>query len=292
VEKAATVSANTLFHFTSNINNLVGILRNNFYPRYCLENFSAFYTKDMAKRLGFSNIAIPMVCFCDIPLSNIRHHINVYGRYAIGLTKGWGKRKNISPVMYALENSISARVIRRGFSRIEKSIHKTNEHLEKLYSKDPKYKFDEKDKLIDELAGTLARVDNGLIDMMSFTKNYSGTFIRNGKNYKNVCFYDEREWRYLPDSSFLFEQQIPSYIQRNVFLDQAKRTKENEKLERVECLLEFEPSDIRYIIVAKNDEILPMVDSIHQIKGNKYSYNDLRLLTTRIISMEQILQDF
>lgn len=292
MEKAATVSANTLFHFTSDVSNLIGILTNNFYPRYSLEDFSTFYTKDMARRLGYSNIAIPMVCFCDIPLSNIRHHINVYGRYAVGLTKEWGKRKKISPVMYALDNSISARVIRRGSSRIEKAIHKTNNHISKLYSNNPRYKFDEKDKLIDELSDTLARVDNGLLDMMSFTKNYSGTFIRNGKSYRKICFYDEREWRYLPDSTFLFNQQIPSYIPKSTYLDVTKRKEANEKLERTECMLEFGPPDIRYIIVAKNDEILPMVDRIHEIKGNKYSYNDLRLLTTRIISMEQILQDF
>jgi len=292
VEKAATVSANTLFHFTCDKNNLLGILTHNFYPRYCLEDFSYFYTPDMAKRLGYSNIAIPMICFCDIPLSNIRHHINVYGRYAIGLTKEWGKRKQISPVMYALENSISSRVIRRGLSRIEKSIHKTNSHLSTLYSKNPKNKFDEKDKLIDELADTLARVDNGLMDMMSFTKKYSGIFMRNGKRYRNVCFYDEREWRYLPDHPFLYRQQIPSYIRKSAYLDLEKRKEANAKLERPECMLEFSPSDIRYIIVSNNQEILPMVDSIHQIKGSKYSYNDLRLLTTRIISMEQILQDF
>lgn len=78
METTATVSAITLFHFTSNIENLLGILTNNFYPRYCLEDHSAFFQeldKEEAER------AIPMVCFCDIPLSNIRKHISTYGRY-------------------------------------------------------------------------------------------------------------------------------------------------------------------------------------------------------------------
>lgn len=289
MEKTATISANTLFHFTSNLENLIGILTNNFYPRYCLENHTVFWTKDMAKRLRYSEIAIPMVCFCDIPLSNIRNHIKVYGRYAIGLSKEWGQKKRISPVMYALSNSISANVIRKSLYTIEKCIHKSNAHLDAVYSKNPNHKPDKRDKLIDTLSEELARVDNRLMDIMAFTKNYRGTFFRNGKQYRNVCFYDEREWRYVPD---LWEQQIPSYIRKDVWIDVTKRRDANSKLERPECMLKFGPSDIRYIIVAKQEEILSTVDSIHQIKGNKYSYNDLRLLTTRIISMEQILQDF
>ena len=292
MEKAATISANTLFHFTNNLENLIGILTNNFYPRYCRENHSVFYTKDMAKRLGYSDIAIPMVCFCDIPLSSIRNHINVYGRYAIGLSKEWGKQKRVSPVMYALSNSISATVIRKSLYAIEKCIHKSNSHLDALYSNNPNYKQDKKDILIGTLSNELARIDSGLMDIMTFTKNYRGTFFRNGKQYRNVCFYDEREWRYVPDGRFLFEQGIPSYVRKEVWMDATKRRNANSKLERPECMLKFGPPDIRYIIVAKHEEILPMVDSIHQIKGNNYSYNDLKLLTTRIISMEQILQDF
>ena len=282
----------TLFHFTNNVSNLIAILTNNFYPRYSLENYSAFYTKDMAKRLKFTNIAIPMVCFCDIPLSSIRNHINVYGRYAIGLSKEWGGRKNISPVMYALKNSISAKVIRKSFNATEKCIHKSNKHLEELYSVDPEYKPDKKDKLIDALSDELAGVENGLIDIMAFTKNYSGAFLRDGKKYRNVCFYDEREWRYVPDSGFLFENQIPSYIDKATYLDGDRRKVANTRLERPECMLEFNPSDIRYIIVANDNEIINMIDKVHQIKGSKYSDNDLLLLITRIISMEQILQDF
>lgn len=292
MEKSATISANTLFHFTSDINKLISILTHNFYPRYSLENYSAFYTKAMEKRLNYSNIAIPMTCFCDIPLSSIRNHINVYGRYAIGLTKQWGKSKNISPVMYALDNSVSAKVIKRSFSRTEKCIHLSNEHLNELYAQDPNYKPDEKDRLIKRLSEELARIDNRLIDLMGFTKNYSGTFSRNGKYYKNVCFYDEREWRYIPDNNLLFEHQIPAYITKEKYLNINERQAANSKLERPDCMLRYDPHDIRYIIVATQDEILPMAKGIHQIKGDKYSYDDLQLLTTRIISMEQILQDF
>ena len=33
------LSANTLFHFTNNIDNIINILTNEFSPRYCMESF-------------------------------------------------------------------------------------------------------------------------------------------------------------------------------------------------------------------------------------------------------------
>jgi hypothetical protein len=292
MDKAITISANSLFHFTNNISNLIGILTNNFFPRYSLENYSAFYTQSMAKRLKLINIAIPMVCFCDIPLSSIRNHIKVYGRYAIGLSKEWGERKNISPVMYALNNSISAKVISNSLSATEKCFYKSIKHLGERYAGNTNYKEDKKDKLIDTLSVELGRVQSGLIAIMAFTKNYSGTFHHGGKRYRNVCFYDEREWRYVPDSTSLFDNEIPWYIDKSTYLNAGRRKSANTKLERNEYMLDFRPSDIRYIIVANDNEIIKMVDKVNKIKGNKYSYNALRLLTTRIISMEQILHDF
>ncbi|PIU57160.1 MAG: hypothetical protein COS88_01980 [Chloroflexi bacterium CG07_land_8_20_14_0_80_51_10] len=58
----ATLSADTLFHFTKSQDDLISILTNEFEPRYCIENLG-FQTENQ------ENLAIPMVCFCDLPLS-------------------------------------------------------------------------------------------------------------------------------------------------------------------------------------------------------------------------------
>jgi hypothetical protein len=55
--------------------------------------------------------------------------------------------------------------------------------------------------------------------------------------------------------------------------------------------LPFEPSDIKYLIVATDAEILPLVQAVETIKG-KYSHNEVRVLCSRVISAEQIRSDF
>ena len=55
--------------------------------------------------------------------------------------------------------------------------------------------------------------------------------------------------------------------------------------------LEFTPNDINYIIVEKESEILEIMDAIQRIKS-RHPYEDVKLLSTRIISMERITEDF
>src|SRR5229473_2461542 len=88
------LSANTLFHFTSSLDNLINILTNEFHPNFCLENLSTLLKDPILE------MAIPMLSFCDIPLSQTGFHLSVYGDYGIGLTKSWGKQNGISPVLY------------------------------------------------------------------------------------------------------------------------------------------------------------------------------------------------
>lgn len=76
------LSANTLIHFTRSKENLKKILEENFRIYNCRESVilggkpSEFY--------------VPMVSFCDLPLSEVKDHISKYGNYGIGMTKAWG----------------------------------------------------------------------------------------------------------------------------------------------------------------------------------------------------------
>jgi hypothetical protein len=55
--------------------------------------------------------------------------------------------------------------------------------------------------------------------------------------------------------------------------------------------LEFTANDIRYIIVEKDEEIPNMLNEVESIFGKTTSFNDLKLLGTRLLSMEQIMGD-
>jgi len=89
------LSSDSLFHFVSKMDYLLDIIKKGFVARYCYEN------------LPFLNIplGIPMKCFCDIPLGQIKVHIKNYKGYGIGITKKFAMNKKITPVIYVHNNS-------------------------------------------------------------------------------------------------------------------------------------------------------------------------------------------
>ncbi len=98
------ISSESLFHFTSKFEYLESILKGAFYPRYSLEYIPSINRE--TKELKKINKAIPMVCFCDIPLSQVKDHINFYGSYGIGLKKSWGRSVGLNPIIYLDKDSI------------------------------------------------------------------------------------------------------------------------------------------------------------------------------------------
>jgi len=163
------ISANTLFHFTSSIDNLRSILTNHFSPRYSLENIGFLSKKESI------DIAIPMVCFCDIPLSQIIDHVNVYGEYAVGLTKDWAIRNGISPILYLYFESNTMKFIPEFF--------KTSTIFAKIRK---------------EISGKDSNSEvKSLLRFMCHCKDYEGSMWRNGEKIDRVL-YNENEWRYVP----------------------------------------------------------------------------------------------
>jgi len=64
-------SLNSVIHYTDTFAQLSGIIEEKFKVKYYLE-----------KVIG-TEVAFPMVSFCDIPLSQISHHASTYGDYGI-----------------------------------------------------------------------------------------------------------------------------------------------------------------------------------------------------------------
>ncbi len=152
-----SVSSESLFHFTNKLDNLVNILKDSFFwPIYCPE-------VDKEIKDNIHAYAFPMVCFCDIPLSQISEHTDDYGFYAIAMSKEWARDRGVSPVIYySGNNSLPLRLFKRN---------------EKFISP--------KDKVL----------------WLSMLKKYRGkTWSWKEEKYKTKVLYNEREWRYIPQN--------------------------------------------------------------------------------------------
>lgn len=225
----------------------MSILNEEFRIKYCSEEI---ITPD-----GNLMYAFPMVSFCDIPLSKIKHHINKYGNYGIGLSKEWGQEHGLNPVLYVDKNSTVG---------------------SNYYSV-----FDE--LFIGKKIADLSETELKLLDVVRYMKNYEADLITPKINFKDYRFADEKEWRYVPH-----RKEAQMIVKNEVY-----RTHKNKINANVEKLrLGFEPKDIKYVIIDNDTEISEFIDCLRKAKGKSYSYDDVDRLITRLITTEQIINDF
>lgn len=247
------LSSSTLIHFTKEKEALKGILEGNFKISFSKES----------PVLGNSSKAfyVPMVSFCDIPLSEIKDHIGKYGCYGIGLTKEWAARNGLNPVLYIQPESRVAADYRNSAKYFT---------AQSIAAEKGGSLPDEQRDAVFALAGILA-----------FIKNYEGPLVRKSEVRESYRFSDEREWRYVP-------QQVPlPAVPEAAYQSEAKESTR----EQVSSLrLEFEPNDIKYIIIKDDSEIHEFIAHLRTVKS-KYQYGDVERLTTRILTVEQIRQD-
>lgn len=251
------LSPNSLFHFTSSFENMLGILEDTFYPRYCYEEFDLVAR---GKGKGFMKNAFPMVCFCDITLSQLTSHIATYGRYGFGMKKEWGIRNGLNPVIY--------------FNR--------DSHMAKSFV-----------EVVDQVIKIKGRNVAPLGGVTEYLKPYKGNLYRGGRvTKKDVRFYDEHEWRYVPDIVVMKKHGMELTISAEMYRQSKKLKDANKKLERDETRLAFDADDIKYIIIDKESEINEMIGKLKAIKGSKYNFDTVERLASRIITVKQIEEDF
>lgn len=259
------ISANTLFHFTPTLEILASILRNDFYPRYCIEDWNAIcQDSSIIPR----EIALPMTCFCDIPLSSVREHSEQYGKYAIGMSKEWGTRSGLAPVLYVHAAADSSDLM----FRIRKSLND----------------YTGQDDGVDDIF-------YDVVDLLKYTKAYRGRLRRREGCQEDVLFYNECEWRYSPATKIRNhkrngheEFRVSLYAEE--FADNELVQQHNERIQLFR--LPFTIEDIKYIIIESESERLEAVDMIQEIKGQKFTYDQVRCATSKILSMEQVFDDF
>ncbi len=215
------ISSKSLFHYTSNgFAGLTSILQNGFKVSLCTET----KTSDLSngKKL-IEKLAVPMLCFCDIPLSVISNHSKTYssemeGVYAIGMKKEWGIKHGLNPVIYIPDESNIAWHIQR-LPLLYENIWATRQLSEDLIAnnhllavgKDSQLDFstlitvmEAGDLLVKHLSFESHRMVDQYIEMTPipyitlFYKPYIDTYFRGGSTMPDYNFYNEREWRYIP----------------------------------------------------------------------------------------------
>lgn len=245
------ISSNSLIHLTDSREALEGILIDTFRVKYCKETI-----KFKEKR---ATIHVPMVSFCDIPLSQIKDHISSYGCYGIGLTRDWAVRNHLNPVLYVQNDSSLA--------------HSYEQSL--LYY--------EGDGAEDDSAVTAYRQ---LSDIARYIKNYEGILEREGHEPKLYRFSDEREWRFVPN----IDHDCEMYYSAKEFKDESVKRAANKSVSKLR--LAFEPNDIKYIIIKDESEINDFVNHLRSAKGANFTMREVEKLTTRILTSDQIATDF
>lgn len=259
-----SVSSHTLFHFVSERKYLEDILNKDFYPRYCLESFG-FKFAHMKKA------HILMKCFCDIPLHNIIKHTMIYGCYGIGFTKEWGVRMGINPILYLNKQSPF-------FEILDKTVRKRMDAAKLQYDS----KKIDKDEFVEELFEPLSSI--------SFIKPISGRMYRE-KSYKNVYFYDEREWRYVPLKIFDLQSGKQRVNKLLVLTDDLVGEKDKlQMIARETMKIEFQVSDVKYIFLKEEADKEYMTNWI--LEAQQYEEADKIKLISKIITIKQIKEDF
>lgn len=203
------LSSNILWHQT-NKDVLKKILKEKFFRfSYSLEHIKAGEDE--------LECAFPMLSLCDIPLADIEDYLTKYGGNSIGLSREWGKRHGITPVVYCEPSS----------------------------------------SLLNDSIGLIRQnMDNGLdifvAKLFSHIKNHEGKLPK--YNYKKYRFYDEREVRIIPSldelKSFGYS---PVLLKREYTIYKANN--DNSSLLLNKLTIPFSYNDIRYFILRNEDSI-------------------------------------
>jgi hypothetical protein len=258
------ISAKSLFHFTSKPEYLISILENGFFPRYSLEDSKFKYSP---------SCAIPMVCFCDLPLSDVSDHIGFYGNYGLGLKKEWAIDNGINPVLY-LSN----------VSQLSKCLEIIGRNTVGVYANFQR-------ALIDGLASDdqinafINEYGKYAMEIEDYIKPIEGKMYKDGKEI-NKYFYDEREWRYIPQ----IETDYQNYrLSKEDYHNSIKLAQANAQLSK-KCNLKFKIDDIKYIILSSENDVYSTIEAINEIYA-KESLKSKSTLCSRILTVNQIKED-
>lgn len=254
-------SANSVFHYTKQFDYLKQILEKGFYPSYCKESIH--------RGTFIERFAVPMVSFCDIPLANVKDHIEKYGSYSIGLSTNWAIKNKLNPVQYLQETSNLTIGINGIMWFLMQDWH----------------------ELLDgkEFGEFYDRAYKGALTVLYSVKPFVGPLTIAGEE-KIYKFYDEREWRYTPIISIDDATKYPDIYWEKDYAEKERLFPVKPHFKNYH--LDFTAKDIKYIIVDNEDEVPALIDILEKQTRLFQNEKEFKILLTKILTVKQIIEDF
>ena len=236
------LSSNIIWHQTD-INGFKAIMKSK--QLSCSYSLETFLNKN-------HKIAFPMISLSDIPLADIGEYLNQYGGYLFGFSRQWVIENGFNPVWYC---------------------EKTNLVVEKH----KKLLFDSYMKKKD---AAMAPIVTLLFYYSSYMKDIEGELYVKSKNctYSNYRFYDEREYRFVPDFDSLLGKRITPVLTEDAY----KEYKEKNGNARIDISIPFKYSDLEMIIVKTEKQASGLQKALNKKDPN---------LSVHVFSHEDIKQN-
>ena len=284
----------SLFHYTKSCDDVISILQQGLKFSYCKEKF----TDEIC-------VGIPMICFCDIPISRNEEHSEHYGNFAIGFTKRHLTTvtgRFINPVNYIMsDRQIEGAMLLRDFANAEKE--KLSELIkEKKQEGAAEINLSFKGK---KFVGIETDKDSGLIflksmidgddwyrkaiSLIGFMKRYED------KRKKGVYInYNECEWRLvLPENTKLLDGSLCEWFWSEQQYDKWRKGRKDKFVNFNP--VPFDVMDITTIIVPTEADKLELTLRLSKLKklcGWDLSKEQRTCLLSKVISSEYIKKNF
>ena len=209
-------------------------------PRYVDENLDYLNLNNIRK------ICFPMTCFCDIPFSRVATHMRYYGEYGIALDKNAVMKKyRVQPIHYINGNSPLVDDFREAF---QISIQE---------------KFNQETQVLSSY----------LCSTLMYMKPIWGLEPDQNGDRREYVYQDECEWRYIPSDHF--PPELPLILRQSETTEKGKNTYSEVLKRHRECWLQFDWSELRYLIVPDEASAKHTISVIKTLENMEESEKEL-----------------
>lgn len=296
------INSSSLCHFTKEMTTLKAIISKGLRFSYALEKYSQeiiksglmpFCPETLNETSLNCYVAIPMISFCDIPITRASEHIAHYGKYMIGFNKknlASAYENVLNPVIYVNSPNLRDAMIFMGYQKgkVSKELLSAFSHQRIKEMIGDGNVFNEKE---------FSELVNPAINFR-FYVNFLLGLVKPVED-ENRYYYNEREWRAFKVDNADIRTDWYWGITKEEFND--SKDVWNEEIEfsedgfitiPPECIDEY----ISHIVVSREEEKDEIIDFIMDndiLFGyeNDFDYTRLKLIS-KLSSMEQIENDF